>query len=88
MHFDNLQPGLSAPLIRADDDDEDDDEKESPESKNRHAPVAMLMQKKFLERLLDGHIDRADKLKLPKSSASPRKTRRSGERTPHFLLSG
>ncbi len=48
MHFDNLQPGLSAPLPRADDDDDDDDEpKES--SRNRHAPVAMLMQKKFLE---------------------------------------
>ena len=48
MHFDNLQPGLSAPLPRADDDDDDEDEpKES--SRNRHAPVAMLMQKKFLE---------------------------------------
>jgi ATP-dependent Clp protease protease subunit len=48
MHFDNLQPGLSAPLPRADDDDDDDEEK-STEAKNRHAPVAMLVQKKFLE---------------------------------------
>jgi ATP-dependent Clp protease protease subunit len=47
MHFDNLQPGLSAPLPRADDDDDEEDEKET--SRNRHAPVAMLMQKKFLE---------------------------------------
>jgi ATP-dependent Clp protease protease subunit len=47
MHFDNLQPGLSAPLPRADDDDDDDEPKETP--RNRHAPVAMLMQKKFLD---------------------------------------
>ena len=48
MHFDNLQPGLSAPLPRAD-DDEDDDEQETTRTKNRHTPVAMLVQKKFLE---------------------------------------
>ena len=48
MHFDNLQPGLSAPLPRADDDD-DDDEPETAVAKNRHTPVAMLVQKKFLE---------------------------------------
>jgi ATP-dependent Clp protease protease subunit len=47
MHFDNLQPGLSAPLPRADDDD--DDEQETSQHKNRHTPVAMLVQKKFLE---------------------------------------
>jgi ATP-dependent Clp protease protease subunit len=47
MHFDNLQPGLSAPLPRADDDDEDEEEQET--SRNRHTPVAMLVQKKFLE---------------------------------------
>ena len=50
MHFDNLQPGLSAPLPRADDDDDDDgDDPQSVPAKNRHAPVAMLVQKKFLE---------------------------------------
>jgi ATP-dependent Clp protease protease subunit len=49
MHFDNLQPGLSAPLPRADDDDDDDDEQETTHNKNRHTPVAMLVQKKFLE---------------------------------------
>lgn len=50
MHFDNLQPGLSAPLPRADDDDDDDDgEQETSQHKNRHTPVAMLVQKKFLE---------------------------------------
>ena len=48
MHFDNLQPGLSAPLPRADEDDEDEDEKETAVKKNG-APVAMLVQKKFLE---------------------------------------
>lgn len=46
MHFDNLQPGLSAPVPRFDDDD-DDDEKE--ESAKKNAPVAMLIQRKFLE---------------------------------------
>lgn len=48
MHFDNLQPGLSAPVPRLDDDDDDDDEKETPEKKSG-APVGMLIQKKFLE---------------------------------------
>lgn len=48
MHFDNLQPALSAPLPRADDDD-DEDEKENAQAKKNAAPVAMLIQKKFLE---------------------------------------
>ena len=50
MHFDNLQPGLSAPLPRLNDDDDDDDE--SPQGvrrSQRNTPVAMLIQKKFLE---------------------------------------
>jgi ATP-dependent Clp protease protease subunit len=47
MHFDNLQPALAAPLPRLDDDDDDEDEK--PASKKNGAPVAMLLQKKFLE---------------------------------------
>lgn len=45
MHFDALQPGLSAPLPRC--DDEDEDEKE--ESPKRSGPVAMIIQKKFIE---------------------------------------
>lgn len=45
MHFDNLQPGLSAPLPRADDDDDDHDEEELA----KKAPVALLIQKKFLD---------------------------------------
>jgi ATP-dependent Clp protease protease subunit len=49
MHFDNLQPGLSAPHPRADDDDDDEEETKTSEDRNRHAPVAMLVQKKFLE---------------------------------------
>jgi ATP-dependent Clp protease protease subunit len=49
MHFDNLQPGLSAPLPRCDDDDDDDDEKEDEQLVKRNAPVAMLIQRKFLE---------------------------------------
>ncbi len=48
MHFDNLQPALSAPLPRAD-EDEDDDELETKAAKKEAAgPVAMLIQKKFL----------------------------------------
>ena len=46
MHFDNLQPGLSAPLPRADDDDDED---EGGPAAAKRAPVAMLVQKKFLE---------------------------------------
>ncbi|MBI5766274.1 MAG: ATP-dependent Clp protease proteolytic subunit [Verrucomicrobia bacterium] len=49
MHFTNLQPGLSAPLPRADDDDDEDDAPESPGAKKGGAPVALLIQKKFLE---------------------------------------
>ena len=49
MHFDNLQPALTAPLPRADDDEDDDGEQEASGAKNRHTPVAMLVQKKFLE---------------------------------------
>lgn len=51
MHFDNLQPGLSAPLPRFDDDDDDDDEKEDTPAaaKKGGAPVGMLIQKKFLD---------------------------------------
>ncbi len=48
MHFDNLQPGLAAPLPRADEDD-DDDEPETKSAKKEGGPVAMLIQKKFLE---------------------------------------
>lgn len=47
MHFDNLQPSLSAPVPRADDDDDDDEKEETP--KKGAAPVGMLIQKKFLE---------------------------------------
>jgi ATP-dependent Clp protease protease subunit len=48
MHFDNLQPGMSAPQPRLDDDD--DDEKQNDEMLvKKNAPVAMLVQRKFLE---------------------------------------
>uniref|UniRef100_UPI004049BB61 ClpP family protease n=1 Tax=Cephaloticoccus sp. TaxID=1985742 RepID=UPI004049BB61 len=46
MYFANLQSGLNEPLPRADEDD--DDESESSQAKNP-APVAALIQKKFLE---------------------------------------
>lgn len=49
MHFDNLQPGLSAPVPRLDDDDDDDETEEKEESLARKAPVGLLIQKKFLE---------------------------------------
>lgn len=47
MHFDHLQPGLSAPVPRADDDD--DDEPEDTPAGKQPAPVALMIQKKFLE---------------------------------------
>ena len=47
MHFDNLQPGLAAPLPRADEDD-DDEEQETAMAKKGMTPVSMLIQKKFL----------------------------------------
>ena len=49
MHFDNLQPGLSAPLPRLDDEDDDDEETEDAAGKKGAAPVALLIQRKFLE---------------------------------------
>jgi len=48
MYFDNLQPALSAPPPRLDDDD-DEDEKQDELLVKKNAPVAMLVQKKFLE---------------------------------------
>ena len=49
MHFDNLQPGRAAPLPRFDDDDDDDDEKAEASPRKGGTPVAMLIQRKFLE---------------------------------------
>jgi ATP-dependent Clp protease protease subunit len=50
MHFDNLQPGLSAPLPRLDDDEDDDDAPEEKSAKKEGGgPVALLIQRKFLE---------------------------------------
>ncbi len=48
MSFDNLQPGLSAPRPRLDDDDEDDEQQEDAQAR-KNVPVAMLIQRKFLE---------------------------------------
>ena len=49
MHFDHLQSNLSAPLPRLDDEDDDDDQPADQTAKKSAAPVAMLIQKKFLE---------------------------------------
>lgn len=49
MHFSNLQPGLSAPLPRLNDDEDDEDEDQPESAKKDSAPVAMLVQRKFLE---------------------------------------
>jgi ATP-dependent Clp protease protease subunit len=49
MHFSSLQPNLAEPTPRLDDEDEDDDEKEEVAGKKNGAPVALLIQKKFLE---------------------------------------
>ena len=48
MHFDNLQPGLSAPVPRCDDDD-DDDERQDEILAKKNAPVSLIIQRKFLE---------------------------------------
>ena len=48
MHFDNLQPGLQATVRRFDDED-DDEEEEKAVLKAERAPVASLVQKKFLD---------------------------------------
>lgn len=48
MHFDNLQPALSAPLPRLDDDDDEEEETPAPSEKKGGGPVAMVIQKKFL----------------------------------------
>jgi len=45
MHFANLQPGLQAPLPRADDDEDDE---ENVSAKNP-MPIAAQIQKKFLQ---------------------------------------
>ncbi len=47
MHFDNLQPGLAAPLPRLDDDDDDDQQADAAVKKSA-APVGAIIQKKFL----------------------------------------
>jgi ATP-dependent Clp protease protease subunit len=49
MHFENLQPGLAAPLPPLDDDDDDEEEKQDELLIKKNAPVAMLIQRKFLE---------------------------------------
>ncbi len=49
MHCDNLQPGLSAPFPRFDDDDDDDEKHQDELLAKKNAPVAMLIQKKFLD---------------------------------------
>ncbi len=48
MHFDNLQPELAAPLPRLDDEDDDDEQPEKTDGR-KHGPVAMLIQRKFLQ---------------------------------------
>ncbi len=49
MHCDNLQPGLTAPLPRLDDDDDDDETTETGGGRKNAGPVAMMIQRKFLE---------------------------------------
>ena len=46
MHFDSLQPGLSAPLPRFDEDEADE---EKHEAAKRAGPVAMIIQRKFIQ---------------------------------------
>jgi ATP-dependent Clp protease, protease subunit len=48
MHFDNLQPGLNAPLPRLDDDDDEDEGVEVPAPGRKDSSVSLLIQKRFL----------------------------------------
>jgi ATP-dependent Clp protease protease subunit len=48
MHFDNLQPGLNAPLPRLDDDD-DEEEVEPAAASRKDSSVSLLIQKRFLD---------------------------------------
>lgn len=49
MHFDNLQPGLSAPLPRLDEDDDDDEGPEPAKASKKDSSVSLLIQKRFLD---------------------------------------
>jgi len=49
MHFNNLQPGLTAPLPRFDDDDEEEEEREEEIARKHASSVAHVIQKTFLE---------------------------------------
>jgi ATP-dependent Clp protease, protease subunit len=48
MHFDNLQPGLNAPLPRLDDDDDEDEGVEPAAAPRKDSSVSLLIQKRFL----------------------------------------
>jgi len=48
MHFDNLQPGLNAPLPRFDDDDDEDEETVETAAAKKDPSVSLLIQKRFL----------------------------------------
>jgi ATP-dependent Clp protease protease subunit len=48
MHFDNLQPGLQAPLPRLDDEEDEDEERETAAPRLPQG-VASIIQRKFLE---------------------------------------
>ena len=50
MHFDNLQPGLNAPLPRLDDDDDEDEETVEETASKKESSVSLLIQKRFLNR--------------------------------------
>jgi ATP-dependent Clp protease protease subunit len=49
MHFDNLQPSLSAPLPRLGDEDDDEDEPAGEAAPKTPAPIGAMIQRKFLE---------------------------------------
>jgi len=48
MNFNNLQPGLNAPLPRLDDDDDEDEPAEETAVARKESSVSMLIQKRFL----------------------------------------
>jgi ATP-dependent Clp protease, protease subunit len=49
MHFENLNPGLNAPLPRLDDDEDEDEDLEEPVASKRDPSVSLLIQRRFLK---------------------------------------
>ena len=49
MHFENLNPGLNAPLPRLDDDEDEDEDADETIAQKRDPSVSLLIQRRFLK---------------------------------------